>query len=74
MAFYTYIKNKREIGKKVELHMDKGVNLCLEPEEMVIVQIKYFMSVFTKEKDIGVGLLLKCVLRYCFVLFCLCAV
>lgn len=48
-ACYTYIRHKKVAGERVGLLKDKGGDLCIESEEVVVVLEEYFILVFTKE-------------------------
>eukprot|EP00061_Rhincodon_typus_P015388 g43029.t1 len=51
-AFYTYAKSKRVTWERVGPFKDKEGNLCVEPDDVGEVLNEYFVSVFTKEKEL----------------------
>eukprot|EP00061_Rhincodon_typus_P016353 g44530.t1 len=54
-AFYTHIRCKRVAREEVGPLMDKGENLCVEPQEVGDIVDEDVASVFTKEKDVDDG-------------------
>eukprot|EP00061_Rhincodon_typus_P014606 g41725.t1 len=50
-AFYAYNRRKRIAREKVEPLKDKGGKVYVEPQEVGEILNEYFVTVFTKKKD-----------------------